>query len=158
MSGFAHGRYEVELRFMFADREPWIHREQAVIAPSLREADHPGCDTVLDPQPDGRPVDDQVNARPSVVRPAARTLFPTPLRNVLVLRTDQLGDVVTSIPALRRLRELLPEARLVGLMTASAAELGQTLGVFDEVIVVDFPDDLLDRRRTMTLPDQEALR
>ena len=158
-SDYVHGRYELELRLISPLREPRIHREYIVVAAPLAEADHPDSDGVITlDQGDARPVQDQVNARPSVVRSAIRTVLPQPPRNVLVLRTDQLGDMVTSIPAMQRLRQLLPDAKLVGLLTSSNAEFAATLGLFDEIIVVDFPDDLLDRRRTMPLDVQDRLR
>ena len=70
----------------------------------------------------------QIRGRASVVRAAERALLPWPPRNVLVVRTDQLGDLVVSIPALKRLRALMPEARLVALLTSANAELAETLG------------------------------
>jgi ADP-heptose:LPS heptosyltransferase len=66
--------------------------------------------------------------------------------------------MVCSIPAMRRLRELLPSAHIVGLLTSANAELAQTLALFDEIIVVDFPDDRAERRRIMALDKQEQLR
>ena len=90
--------------------------------------------------------------------PARRALLTEPIRNVLVVRADQLGDLVISIPAMRRLREMFPAARLVALLTAAGADLAGTLGVFDEIVVIDFPDDPAERRRLMPLDVQEALR
>jgi len=103
-------------------------------------------------------VTEQVNARASVVRTATRPPFATPPSNVLVLRTDQLGDAVTSVPAIKRLRALLPEARLVALATVANAAFLKTLGLFDETIVIDFPDDLALRQRVMGAAAQEVLR
>ena len=74
------------------------------------------------------------------------------------MRTDQLGDMVASIPALRRLRELFPQTHIVGLLTTANADLARTLGLFDEIILADFPDDPLQRRRVMTLEKQRELR
>jgi ADP-heptose:LPS heptosyltransferase len=71
---------------------------------------------------------------------------------------DQLGDMVISEPALRQLRELLLEARLVGLPSFANAELARTLNLFDEVVTIDFPDDEWERRRVMPLDKQYELR
>jgi ADP-heptose:LPS heptosyltransferase len=57
-----------------------------------------------------------------------------------------------------RLREILPDANLVGLFTPANAELGHTLGVFSEIIVAPFPDDKVERRRVMPIAEQEQLR
>ncbi len=164
---FPYGRHSIELRFQDANDTPdpaggrrWM-RELVVIAEPMAKPTFEGGDgwtPSTDPY-DPRPVDEQVNARPSKISSARRQIFKDPPANVLVLRTDQLGDVVASIPALRRLRELLPHARLVGLFTSSNADLARTLGVLDDIIVIDFPDEKeTQRKRVMTAPDQETLR
>ena len=159
LSAMAPGRYEAELRCTQADGHVRVHRELVAVAAPWLEAGHPHSDGIIAlPPDDPRPVVDQVNARASVVRAAGRALLPAVIENVLVVRPDQLGDMVTSIPAMRRLRELLPDSHLVGLLTAGNADFAATLGLFDEILVVDYPDDLLDRRRTMPLDKQEALR
>ena len=158
-SGFVRGRYELELRFLDANEGVRTHREQVVIDSPLTETEAPNSDGVITlSDAEVGSVDDRINARPSVVRPAKREVFAAPPRKVLILRTDQLGDMVTSIPAMRRLRELLPDSHFVGLLTSSNCDFAATLGLFDEIIPVDFPDDLFLRRRTMTLEAQEALR
>ncbi len=164
---FLPGRYSVELRFRDArdTRDDHggrrSHRQDVVIAAPLPEPVFQGGDAWTPPTDPGDPrsVEEQINARPSVVTDAKRRIFREPIRNVLVLRTDQLGDIVISVPALRRLRALLPDARIVGLFTAANADLARTLGVLDEVIVVDFPDDKeVQRKRIMSPEKQEALR
>lgn len=158
-SPFAHGLHEIELRLLDADDETRSFHERVVIAAPVAEADYPGSDALVSPVPgDDRPIERQIRTRPSMVRPAKRALFPDGVRNVLVMRTDQLGDLVASIPALMRLRELVPDANIVGLLTAANADLARTLGLFDEVIVADFPDDRTERRRLMPLATQEELR
>jgi ADP-heptose:LPS heptosyltransferase/tetratricopeptide (TPR) repeat protein len=152
------GPYRAEVRLTDATGLVRRYAEHLVVAPPLAEADFPESDAVVDPPihaPEG--LDAAIDARPSMVRPARRELMAPP-RNVLVMRTDQLGDMVTSTPAVRRLRELLPQARLVALTTTGNADFTRTLGVFDEVLVADFPDLTDERRRVMDAPTQEALR
>ncbi len=159
-SGFETGPYQVDFAFTDAGGTVRAHREYVVVAPPLSEADLPEADGVitLPPGADGD-LEAVINRRPSVVRPATGAMLASPSpRNVLVMRTDQLGDMVTSIPAVRRLREILPKARIVGLLTAGNAEFAATLDIFDEIIVADFPDDPLERRRIMGPQVQEALR
>jgi ADP-heptose:LPS heptosyltransferase/tetratricopeptide (TPR) repeat protein len=158
-SPFVHGLYALELRFRDAEGETRSFHDHVVIGEPLAESDYPGSDALLTlPQGDARSIEEQVRSRPSMVRPAKRAVFPDGIRNVLVLRTDQLGDMIASIPAMVRLRELVPGARIVGLLTGANADLARSLNLFDEVIVVDFPDDRVERRRLMPLDKQEALR
>jgi len=158
-SGFAQGRHAFELRAIDAEGETQSFHADIVIAPPLTETDYPDSDALVGiVEPDPASLEQKIRARATVVRPAARNLFAQEPRNILVLRTDQLGDMIASIAAVRRLRELFPEARLVGLLTAANAELAATLGLFDEVIVIDFADDPIEQRRLMPLPQQEALR
>jgi ADP-heptose:LPS heptosyltransferase len=85
-------------------------------------------------------------------------LLPDPVRTILVQRVDQLGDLVCSVPAIRRLRELFPDAKLIGLTTAANAGLAESLGLFDDVVVAGFHEDTVERRRVMPIEEQERLR
>jgi ADP-heptose:LPS heptosyltransferase/tetratricopeptide (TPR) repeat protein len=158
-SSFVDGVYELDLQFVDENAGIREHKEAIVIAPPLSEDDHPNSDRLVSISgSDVRSVEEQINSRPSMIRPAKRTQFATPPRNVLIQRVDQLGDMVVSVPAVRRLRELLPGARLVGLLSLANAELARTLDLFDEIISVDFPDDEWERRRVMPLEKQHELR
>jgi len=158
-SGFAFGGSTVEFRFVDEKRRARLRRVPVVIAAPLAEAQFPDCDALISlAENDPRPAEEQINSRPSVVRSPKRKLTEAPIRNLLVQRTDQLGDLVYSVPAIRRLRQLLPDAHTVGLLTPANAELAGTLALFDEIIVVDFPEDPAERRRVMPLDAQEALR
>lgn len=56
------------------------------------------------------------------------------LRRVLVVRADNLGDVVMATPALRALRAALPHARLDLLASPAGARLAPVLDGVDEVL------------------------
>ena len=159
-SALAPGLHALELRFSdLADTSRSWH-DEVVIAEPVAEELYPDSDFLITPERAGlRSIEQQVRARPSQVRQATRSIFPDGVHRVLVLRTDQLGDLVASLPALRRLRELLPHAHIVGVTTDANADFARTLtDLLDEVIVIDFPDILLEQRRTMPLDQQEALR
>jgi ADP-heptose:LPS heptosyltransferase len=159
LSDHAPGLHQLEFRFATSDGDLQRHREEVVIAPAVPEADYPDSDALVSLEAGATgSVEARIRARPSMVRPAARRLFPDGVRSVLVLRTDQVGDVVASIPAMQRLRQIVPDAHIVGLVTAANADLARTLGLFDELIVIDFPDDPHERRRIMPLDQQEVLR
>ena len=159
MSAVPAGLHRLDL--VLADADGWTRRhvERVAIVALVPPGDTAPFDTdgrvTLSPE-DSRPVEQQVRSQPSMVRPVGRMLMPPPTA-ILVLRTDQLGDMVVSIPALGRLRALFPAARIVGLLTVANADLARTLGLFDEVLVADFPDDPDRRRRTMTSEAQRKL-
>jgi ADP-heptose:LPS heptosyltransferase len=158
-SDFVDGVYELELQFVDENAGVRVHKESILIAPPLSEDDYPDSDRLVSVSvTDNRSVAEQINSRPSMIRPARRMRVPTPPRNILVLRVDQLGDMIVSIPAIRRLRELLPGASFVGLLSLANAELARTLNLFDEIIVIDFRDDEWERRRVMPLEEQQELR
>jgi ADP-heptose:LPS heptosyltransferase len=158
-SHFREGLYDLQLRFLDDNGGLRVYDEQIVISAPLSEDRYPNSDRLISvSSTDLRLLENQINTRPSMIRLARRARFVTPPRNVLIIRVDQLGDMVASVPALRRLRELLPEARLVGLLSLANAELAKTLDLLDEVIAIDFPDDEWERRRIMPLEKQHALR
>lgn len=152
------GLHRLELRVIDARLIARKHVQNLIVAPPWGEQDWPDSDGVVDVSPtDPRSIEDQINARPSMVRSAQRTPLPSPLRTILVQRADQLGDLVCSVPAIRRLRELFPEARLVGLLTASNVDLGRALGLFDDVVLAEFGEQPGRRRRVMSAESQIRL-
>ena len=162
-SDFSRGWHElvfrgVNVRGDVREGIDW-RRERVVVAEPMATSVFSACDGIIPPL-DGAPeasVVEKVNAMPSVIRPASTGSFPGPIGNVLIIRPDQLGDMVVSVPALTRLRELLPHSRITGLVGPGNEELAHSLGIFDELIVVDFPDDAFQRQRVMDRRSQEAL-
>jgi heptosyltransferase-2 len=59
------------------------------------------------------------------------------LSNVLVARTDRLGDVILTLPVFAALREFFPQARLSFLLQSYTAELIEGHPLVDEVIRCD---------------------
>ena len=56
-------------------------------------------------------------------------------RNILVLRLDNIGDVVMTSPALRAIKEALPEARLTLMASPAGAQAAPLLPWVDDVLV-----------------------
>ena len=134
-------------------------REHMIVADPLPAGFATESDTVVPPFEPGTPgsLVEQINARPSIVHKASPHSFPGKIDTVAVLRSDQLGDTAVSAAAFLHLRQILPDARLVGLMSAASAELSRSYGVFDEIIELDFPEDQAQRQRVMDFDVQEAL-
>ncbi len=118
-------------------------RERIIIAEPLRADAFADSDGWLPPFPESseKTLDEQINALPSVVHRASTRSVPVNPRTILVQRLDQLGDMAVSSSAIKRLKEIVPEARIVGLVGPANADLARTLNLFDEILVFDFPDD-----------------
>ncbi|WP_442678964.1 glycosyltransferase family 9 protein [Sphingomonas sp. ASY06-1R] len=153
------GRHVVDLDFMdHAGRRIRRHRETvSVVAPSEAVVD--GISDALVPaQFFDTPLEVAINSAPSLVRDTRRVLLPDPVRTILVQRADQLGDLVCSVPAIRRLRTLFPSAELTGLLTPANAELAKQLGLFDDIVTVEFAESAIERRRVLSIEAQDQLR
>lgn len=108
----------------------------------------------LDPS---KTLDEQINALPSVMHRASSRSVPVEPNTILVQRLDQLGDLAVSSSAIKRLREIVPEAKIVGLLGPANADLARTLNLFDEILVFDFPDDPLLEDRILDRDGQLEL-
>lgn len=160
-AGLTPGFHELEC---YVEAIDGSHRSSAelVLIDTPREAAaaHAGSDAavVLDDAAPGQSLEARINAAPSVVRRAERQLFDPPLAQVLVVRADQLGDFVASVPAMLRMRALLPEAALTALVSPGNVALAQSLGVFARVLTTELTFDHAAKRRLLPLAQQAALR
>jgi ADP-heptose:LPS heptosyltransferase/tetratricopeptide (TPR) repeat protein len=158
-SAYPLGEAQVELRVSNGRGWSRAHRAVLDIAAPFDEASAYRSDAIVAPHgASGQSLEDDVNSRPSMVRAASRPLLETPPRAILVQRADQLGDLVCSVPALIRLRERFPGARIVALLSPSNADLGRTLPMIDEVVVADYREQQADVGRTIDAAAQRALR
>jgi len=127
-----------------------------VADPGAAQPDVPGSDAFV--QSPGDAADDlgsALAAAPAQMRPAARSLFDRPIRSVVALRVDQLGDVSASLPAMARLRTLFPEARLTALVQPGVAAVVEASGIVDDVLTIALPYDFASEARYLE-PAEEA--
>jgi len=153
------GRHTIELGFYDATgRRVRRHEETVLVAAPRDEAGFAESDAFVAGASDGTDIEEAVNSRPSMIRTVERRLLPDSVRTILVQRVDQLGDLVCSVPAIRRLRELYPQAKLVGLMTPANLALAESLGLFDDIVTVPFAESAREGRRILPIEAQDALR
>lgn len=103
-------------------------------------------------------LDDAVVGMPCIVRPAQRTLFDAPIRTILAMRVDQLGDVSASLPALARLREIFPAARLIALAQRGTRGVIEASGLVDEVLPIALSYNPGSGRRFLEPEEEDRLR
>ncbi len=94
----------------------------------------------------------------SDVQPNSRWADWHAARNILVVRLDNLGDVLMSTPAIQAIRQSSPQARITLLGSRSGTALARHVPAIDDVIVYEAPwakgnshGDLTDRRLLTTL-------
>lgn len=102
-------------------------------------------------------LEEQIDALPSVVRSAGRSALPLRPERILVVRADQLGDLVASVPAIQRLREMLPDGKLYGLVTPANEALARSLGLFEDVVTAELAYSHTTKRRHMDADAQAHL-
>ncbi|WP_084296412.1 glycosyltransferase family 9 protein [Komagataeibacter kakiaceti] len=141
------------------EHQTW-RRERLIVAPPFDRETYRNSDAIIAPidRKSKLSLVEQINSQPSVLHRCNTRSFPIEIRTVAVLRPDQLGDMVASIPALRKIRSALPEAKIVGLLSRANEGLARTLGIFDDIIIVNFPDDPDMHERVMTLENQISLK
>ena len=61
----------------------------------------------------------------------------TGFKNILIVRTDRIGDVVLTTPSIKALRDAFPEARITLLVTPLTQDLVNGLAGLDAVLVDD---------------------
>jgi heptosyltransferase II len=61
--------------------------------------------------------------------------------NILIVRTDRMGDVVLTTPAIKALREAYPDARISILVVPATRELVDSNMCLDEVLIDDHPGE-----------------
>lgn len=109
------------------------------------------------PHAPGR-LDEAIIAMPCIVRSAQRTLFDAAPRTILAMRVDQLGDVSATLPALARLREIFPAARLIALAQGGTQGVIQASGLVDEVLPIALGYDAMSGRRFLKPEEEHRLR
>lgn len=82
----------------------------------------------------------------------------TEIRRILAVKLDHIGDLVTSLPAFRRLKELFPQAHLTALVGRSAMGIASMETAIDELIPFEFFDARSGLgRKKLTKADYAAL-
>lgn len=157
VSALESGRRVLHVALMAGDSQGPSARETVAVLAPLPDDEGIDLDVVVRVPPgDPATLEARIRALPSVVRPARRERRD--IRSILLMRPDQLGDLIVSIPAIRRLRSALPDARLIGMLSEANVGLARSLGLFDDIVVAAFMVDRPAARGSMAIADQQALR
>lgn len=159
LSGVPEGLHELQLYFEEPGGGYRTHEQSVWVDPTPPARTDFASAAAVDLSGDTAPgtLEERIARQPSAVFPAARRLLEPP-RRILVMRVDQLGDLITSIPAMLRLREAFPEAELSCLVSPNYVFLMEELGIFADIFTLDFPYEQSVGKRHVTLAQQAELR
>jgi ADP-heptose:LPS heptosyltransferase len=102
-------------------------------------------------------LEERINLLPSEIWAARRTVFEGQFERILVIRIDQLGDVVTSLPAMMALKNHFPKALLSCLAAPSNHDLLRSTGLFENIFGIDLTYDPRTRKRHTPFNEQVRL-
>jgi ADP-heptose:LPS heptosyltransferase/tetratricopeptide (TPR) repeat protein len=153
-SQFADGNYDLELTAKVVGGPDRILHQSFVVERPLLAEDYPDSDAVVTLPPGEGSLEERINALPTAVHEAWRPNQIGEVRSIMVARSDQLGDMVATIPGVERLRQIFPEAKIVGVLGPANHEFARTLNLFDDIIVLDQAENWHQRMRLLTLEQQ----
>jgi len=85
--------------------------------------------------------DFRINKQPVLIEYGPWPMIePERIRKILVIKLDHLGDVILALPAIRRLRQLFPNAEITALVGTWAKSLLEREPAIDKVLTFDFFD------------------
>ncbi len=91
-------------------------------------------------------------------RSAARSIFDQPVRSILAMRADQLGDVSASLPAIARLREIFPEATITLLVQPGVKAIVEASALAERVETIRLDYSAVTERRALPAAEEARLR
>ena len=161
LTGVSPGLHEIQLYFeewdggyrtwedmVWYDAQP-ASAHAAATSAAIVELDDGAADVSLEAR---------IAALPSLQLPAQRQTFQGAFEKILVVRADQLGDTVMSVPAMLALKRHFPEASLHGLFSPAQGDFVRSLGLFDQLFFVNLRYDQTSRTRSLALAQQSELR
>lgn len=101
---------------------------------------------------------EEVLDRPAMVRAATRSVFPGEIKRIMAMRVDQLGDVSATLPAMRRLRDLLPEAELTAVVSPAFADIVRATGLCSDVLTLSLAYDHVSEKRYLGGQEEDEFR
>jgi ADP-heptose:LPS heptosyltransferase/tetratricopeptide (TPR) repeat protein len=159
LSGVSPGWHELQLYFEECGGGYRTFEQSVWVDPSPRPQEEFGspATVALPTETQDLSVDERVKRLPSVVFNARRRLFDGRIRKILVVRADQLGDAVASLPAMIRLKKHFRDASLSCLAAPANRDLFLSIHIFDEIFDVVIDYDSRTRQRRVSPSEQARL-
>lgn len=105
-----------------------------------------------------RDLPEIITSRPVAVHHPRNSMFSRPIRSILILRIDQLGDVSASMPAMVRIRQLFPDATITVLTQKFVQPILQASGIADEFMTISLGYSHESEERFLTAEAEAQVR
>lgn len=105
-----------------------ISRSECFVDPTL----------LTSPNSRDKSLEEDILNLPSVVYSTLSKDISTQIKRILLLRLDQLGDFVLTLPAVYEFKKQNPHAEITILVSPANADLAKSCGLFDHVFAIPF--------------------
>ena len=77
--------------------------------------------------------------------------FTKPIKKILVIRPDRLGDVILTLPVVRNLKESFPDASITYLCTEYTAQILESYSLISDLIIYDRENEYKGFKKILNL-------
>lgn len=80
------------------------------------------------------------------------------IKSFLLMRLDQMGDFILTLPAIHEIKSSFPNAKITIILSPSNAQIANTTGYFDKIIVANFSFEDNTNLRSLSNETKEHIR
>jgi ADP-heptose:LPS heptosyltransferase len=125
-----------------------IHLSQTDII--LRSDSYIDLGSLQSANPFVKDIDSQIDCLPSVVRKMDSSRSRKKINKIIVLRLDQLGDFILTVPAILKLKNIFEGVEITALVSPANVGCARSLNLFSEIIEVPFSFQKGTNKRFLT--------
>lgn len=165
-SGLLQKKDGIKLVIDFNNRERIVSQKEFIVNVA-RESDFPDyfiedfkrsdAYTPSNENPFKNPIT-TVSLRPAILRNSGTGIFSKPIKSIVILRIDQLGDVMASLPSILYLRRLFPDAHITTLTQDIVRPIIKDSGVADEALSIHLNFHSESESRFLTENEKERIK
>jgi ADP-heptose:LPS heptosyltransferase len=123
-----------------------------------------GSDAFIDPDAltlneiENKDIVNAINSQPSVVRSMKNDSPKENVKKIVILRIDQLGDFILTVPAIIRLQSIFAEAEITAIVSPANVDCARSLNLFSKIKEVPFSFQKSTNKRFLSDAAKESLK
>ncbi|GBQ56486.1 glycosyltransferase family 9 protein [Komagataeibacter swingsii] len=165
-SGIIEKKEGIKLALEFRHHEKLVSEKELTVD-VIRENDLPAyfiedfkrsdSYTPSNDNPSENPVT-TVSSRPAMIRNPGTGIFSTPIKSIILLRIDQLGDVMSSLPSVLYIKRMFPDAHITTLTQSNVIPIIEASGIADETLPISLNFHAESESRFITDDEKEKIK